>query len=435
MGVEARDGIASLLQINARSTMESEHMYGDESLESLFETKHKTHTNFDKQPLEIINSKAITKYDESTHDNADFGDVVVFNVDTRKAEMIGHLCMRIKLPDITHNTWDNEEPYRWTNDIGFAMIEYVKIINGDEELVSYTGQYLHLHHLLHTSKSKQNGLSTMVGHYSTRHSFRGTAHTVYVPIPFMENRADRQYFPLFVSSASTFQVVVKIRPVKDLIYVPTNNSVRCSFTVGRNSVSVLIRTKNDIRISPRFETKLLFDTFYLTKEERYLFSTRSSMLLYQFVQERSARFNQDDAELTVRLDFSHAVSALIVCMTPACATDRNMHFTYDPLRHIKLVLNGVIVNKSHNNDDKMSASRYRYLQSYTNIPNKWVYVIPFCLSGDNTQPSGYFDFDSPHKKSTLVLDREHTDRTCDVRVYAITYNKLVIDNATISSVV
>ena len=434
MGVEARDGIASLLQINARSTMESEHMYGDESLESLFQTKHKTHTNFDKQPLEISNSKAIMKYDESTNENADFGDVVVFNIDTRKAEMIGHLCMCIRLPDITNNTWDNDESYRWTNDIGFAMIEYVKIINGDEELASYTGQYLHIHHMLHVAKSKRNGLSTMVGHHSTRHSFRGTAHSVYVPIPFMENR-DRQYFPLFVSSARTFQVVVKIRPVKELVYVPANNRVRCLFRFGQNSVNVLIQTKNDIHITPKFEAKLLFDTFYLTDEERYMFKTRSSMLLYQFVQERTDRFNQGDREMTIQLDFSHAVSALVVCMTPECAIDQNLHFTYDPLRHIKLMLNGVIVNKSNNNDDKMSASRYRYLHSYTNIPTKWVYIIPFCLSSDNTQPSGYFDFDSPHKKSTLVLERDHTDRTCTARVYAITYNKLMIDNAVISSVV
>lgn len=436
MGTEARDGIASLFQINAKSTMESDYMYGNESLEPRFQHSYKTHTNFDKQPLEVENSKSITKYDESASENAVFGDVVVFNIDTRKAEMIGHLCMCIKLPDITNHTWDNDESYRWTNDIGFAMIEYVKIINGDEELASYTGQYLHIHHMLNTSKSKRNGLSSMVGHYATKHSFHGRTRTVYVPIPFMESREDRQYFPLFISNARTFQVIVKIKPVKDLIYVPTNNRVRCLFRVGHDSVNVSIRTKNDIRIDDAgFEARLLFDTFYLTKEERYLFSTRSSMLLYQFVQERSSGFNQDDVEITIRLDFSHAVSALIVCMTPDCAIDQNLHFTYDPLLHIKLVLNGVTVNKSHNNDDKMSASRYRYLHSYTNIPNKWVYVVPFCLSSDNTQPSGYFDFDSPLKKSTLILGRHATGRACAVRVYAMTYNKLTIDDATISSVV
>ena len=433
MSVETRDGVASLIQINAKSTIETDYMYGSDHV---FQTPYKTHTNFDKQPLEVKNSKAIIKYDESNNENANFGDVVVFNVDTKKAEMIGHLCVCVKLPNITHNTWDNGEPYRWTNDIGFAMIEYVKIINGDEELVSYTGQYLKIYHMLNTSKGKQNGMFNMIGHYSSRHSFHGNTRTVYVPIPFMENREDRQYFPLFVSNSQTFQVIVKIKRIQDLIYVPNNNRVHCLFRLGHNSVNVLIRTKNDIQIKPKFETKLLFDTFYLTKEERYLFHTRDSTLLYQFVQERVFRFNADDTEMTLALDFSNAVSALIVCMTPDCALDQNLSFTYDPLLHIKLVLNGVVVNRSHNNNDKMSASRYRYLNSYTNIPNKWVYVIPFCLSSENTQPSGYFDFNSLHKKSTLVIEREENrSRTCTVNVYAITYNKLSIKDGTISSII
>lgn len=428
--MDTRDGIGSLLQINASSTIEKDYMYGTESLE-MFKTEYNRHSNFDKQPFELKNSKSIIQ--KSEHENAEFGDSVVFNIDTRQAEMIGHFLLCFRLPNITRYTWD-DEPFRWTNDLGYAMIETVKIINGDEEIISYSGNYLHMYSLLNLPNSKYTGFSNMVGHYNTRHSLHGNAHTLYVPIPFMESREDRQYFPMFLSNSQTFQIIVKLKGIRDLIYVPHEHSVRCSLRIGINSVSVQIRTKDDIRVSSQLEVSLMFDTFHLTAEERYMFMTRNSYLLYQYVQERKFILEQNDVELPMLIDFSHAVSALIVCVIPTCATDHNLHFTYEPLSRIKLILNGVVVNKSHFNHDKMSAERYRFLQSFTNIPNKWIYVIPFCLSSDNTQPSGYFTFDSPNKRSTLVIERETPGKLCNVHVYAITYNKLHLEQGVISSV-
>lgn len=429
--MEARDGVGSLLQLNANSTLETDYMYGKKPLE-LFKSEYKRHTPFDKQPWEMKNTRSIIQTNQ--RNNADFGDIVVFNIDTKIAEMMGHMCLCFRLPSITNYRWDNNEPFQWTNDLGYAMIETVKIINGDEELVSYSGNYLHIYSLLCVSKSKQNGISNMVGHYNTRHSLHGHAHTLYVPIPFMESREDRQYFPMFLSNAQTFQIIVKLKKIRDLIYIPNSQGVRCTLRVGPTSVSVQVRTKENIQVSAQLDARLMFDTFHLSYEERHLFQTRESHLLYQYIQERNFILDQDSTELSMLLDFAHSVSSLIVCVVPACAVDHNQHFHYEPLNRIKLILNGVVVNKSHHNHDKMSAEKYRYLQSFTNIPNKWIYVIPFCLSSDNTQPSGYFTFDSPNKKSTLMIERDTPGKLCTVYVYAITYNKLNIEQGTISSV-
>lgn len=430
--MDTRDGVGSLLQIQSNSTME-QHMYGKESLD-LFKAVYKHHTPFDKQPLDIKNAKSVIQYNETDTTNADFGDLVVFNVDTKQSEMIGHFIIRVRLPDITAYRWDNQRPYQWTNDIGYAMIESVKIINGDEELVSYSGNYLHLYSLLNVTQSKRNGVSHMTGHYNTRHSLHGRSRTLYIPIPFMESRDDRQYFPIFISNAQTFQILVKLKKIQELVYVPSDQSVHCSLQITTNNVNLKIRTKNDIRIAPKIEANLLFDSFHLSKNERILFQTRSSHLLFQYVQERTYRLQQNNVELSMLLDFSHAVSSLIVCVVPDCALDHNIHFQYEHLARMKLILNGVIVNKSHYNHDKMSAERFRFLHSFTNIPNKWIYVIPFCLSSDHTQPSGYFSFDSPTKKSTLTIERDHSSHACTVYVYAVTYNKLYMEDGLISSV-
>lgn len=431
--MDTRNGVGSLLQIQSNSTLEHDYMYGKDTLD-LFKATYKHHTNFDKHPSDINNSKSILQYNETDISNADFGDTIVFHLDTKQAEMIGHLIMRIRLPDITQYKWDNQRSYQWTNDIGYAMIEYVKIINGDEELVSYSGNFLHVYSLLNVVHSKQTGFSWMTGHYNTRHSLNGRSKTLYIPIPFMESREDRQYYPIFISSAKTFQIRVKLNKVRDLVYVPSDQRVHCSVQIISDNVNVQIRTKDDIRITPKLEARLLFDSFHLTKEERVLFLTRNSHILFQYIQERSFRLQQDDIELSMLLDFSHAVSSMIVCVVPDCALDHNLHFQYEKMSRMKLILNGVHVNKSHYNHDKMSADRFRYLHSFTNIPNKWVYVIPFCLSNDHTQPTGYFSFDSPNKKSTLTIERERVGHACTVYIYAITYNKLNMDQGVISSV-
>jgi len=126
------------------------------------------------------------------------------------------------------------------------------------------------------------------------------------------------------------------------------------------------------------------------------------------------------------------VSHMVITVKPDCAMDRNLYFSYTPLSTLKLMLDGVVVNKSHQNDDKLSASKFRYIQPNTNIPSKWIYVIPFCVSCKQTQPSGYFTM-SGTQRNMLTLDRDTSiDVNCTVTVHALTYKTLVFDDAAIS---
>lgn len=427
-----RDGIASLIQVSASSTMESDYLYGEEPV-ALFNTRYEQHTPFDKEPSEVFNSKGIVGINTTDHpitsDTCVFGNNLIFNMDASKSECMGNLILMITLPDITRYG------LRWTNDIGYAMIESVKIVNGGEELLKYTGEYLHIRSNLNTSSCKRNGINSMTGHYNTAYSLNGASRVLFVPIPFMENLLDKQYFPIFLTDSSTFQIYVNIRPIRDVIYIPPNNEITCIFTVS-NSINVQFNTKSlisfDGDVEPRFKARLLYDAFYISQPERILFSNKSGELLFQYVQERTMKMERGVKSVNMQLDFNNTISHLIITVSPDCAMDRNLHFSYVPLHTIKLILDGVVVNKSHQTDDKISASKFRYIQPNANIPSKWIYVIPFCLSCTQTQPSGFYTM-SGTQRNLITFDRNtYVDMNCTITVYAVTYNSLYFDNRTIS---
>ena len=140
--VNGRAGVASMIQVNAQSTMETDYLYNTEStsLNELFKSTYKQHTRFDKEPL-------LVKPDIFGLDRT-----VIFNIDSKRCEMIGNFILCMTLPSL-----DNE--YYYMNDVGFGVIDSITIVNGDRELISYTGHYLMARFLLNTSRSKQVGMN------------------------------------------------------------------------------------------------------------------------------------------------------------------------------------------------------------------------------------------------------------------------------------
>jgi hypothetical protein len=136
--------------------------------------------------------------------------------------------------------------------------------------------------------------------------------------------------------------------------------------------------------------------------------------------------------LNVPLDFSSTVSHLIVYLIPDCNTQRNLYFEYAPINAFTLYLNGTVVNKSHTNMDSIDAFKYRFNPYNTRIPSKYIYVIPFCLSYDQTQPSGFYTFNGSAKNALIINRTQHVDLNCTVHVYAVVYDKLRFANSVIS---
>lgn len=428
-GPNKRNGVASMIQIKARSTMESDYIYGNEPLDAIFKVPYKQHTKFDKEPITLSHNNNII--DANERGLAEFGETLWYKIDPTISHLIGNLMLKFTLPNITRYG------YRWTNDVGHAMIDKVKIMNGDEELVEYTGTYLHAYYLLHTTAGKLNGVNHMIGHYNTHFSLHGKGRTLYIPIPFMETFKDKQYFPAMIANMKTLMISIKIRPIHDLLYIEDKNPLRCMFSINGNDGAVSIRLLTKANISfqgdrVRFRNELHYDGFHLSTRESLLFRTSAGMLLYHTIQQRTDELEPIDRTLSIRMDFHGTVSHLIVYMVPEYNVQRNLYFEYLPIHSFSIILGGQVVHKSNHMADAMSAAHYRYNAYASSIPPKHIYMIPFCLAYNQSQPTGYYNFDGSGN-NTLIVNRDRfMDSRCTVHVFAVTYGTMRFDQSIIS---
>lgn len=352
-----KNGVASMIQVCANSTMERDYLYSHKgtSLNEVFKTKHKHHTPFDKEPMSTMER------------NVPLGSATIFELDTKRSEMIGNLVLRI-----TVGSLPSDRVY--VNDLGTRLIETVRIINGDRELLSYTGHYLLAYHALNTPQSKVNGLNRMISHYNTKYSLHGKRRTLYVPLPFMRG----QFYPLFLSK---LQVSVKLS--RDVVSFK-NDSVRVGLTLRNNKIRATLSTGVE-PIALSASVSLWFDAIHLSQDERLLFGTRKGELLFQSIQEKRFPVFPGDTTTTCLLDFTGTANHLIVTMN------------YKRIHRFRLLINGVVVADT-------DANAFRYFNNSLAIKG-YVYVLPFALDCSNPQPSGAITFYG-RKNTVLVVSRD-----------------------------
>lgn len=379
-----KNGVASMLQVCADSTMERDYLYSQNgnSLNENFKRDYKQHTHFDKEPMTTEVRRV------------PLGSAVIFEFDNKRSEMIGNLVLQI-----TVDALPSDRVY--VNDLGTRLIDTVRVINGDRELVSYTGHYLLTHHMLHTPISKVNGFNRMIGHYNTRYSLHGNRRTLYVPLPFMRE----QFFPLLLN---TLQVSVHL--ANDVVSLK-NESIQVRFGLRNNGTIRATLDTNTDPVSLSASVSVLFDAIHLSREERLLFGTRKGELLFQSIQQKVYPVFSKDTVVTCLLDFTGTANYLIVTMN------------YKKINSFRLLINGVTVGPS-----ETDANVYRYFNNSMSVKG-YIYVIPFALNCTATQPSGSMTFYG-RKNTVLVVSRD-PGISEDIRIVGIMLDSMHFENGLI----
>lgn len=402
--VDGKNGIASMIQVEAKSTMEG-YMYKDTGSLSVFKSSYKQHTKFDKETCFL-------KSDTEPR----FGSSVLYNFDVTKCEMICNLVLRIELDGLPSG-------YVWANGTGYAVIDTVTIINGEDELVTFSGHYLFTQFVLNTQKSKQTGTNAMIGYHNSRRSLNGRPQSLYAPIPFMSTLLDKQYYPLFISDKATFQIRVRFRPLREVVLQTGENvDVSLRATSNNQQVRVTMSTNSEIE-DVALRTELLYDAIHLTKEERLRYvSPAKHTLLYYKTQESHEYIQRSENVKNCLLDFSGTVSHLIITMR------RTNHYDFLPVDTFTLILNGTVVGPTDTD-----ANSYRYYNNNLSTPSKHVYVIPFGLSCVQTQPSGTYTFHGK-QNSVIVLKRSVSDFVAKITITSVIQSRLEFANGCVHCV-
>lgn len=392
--VDGKNGVASMIQVEAKSTMEEAYMYKDTDSLSVFKSGYKQHTKFDKE-------SCFLKSDTESR----FGSSVLYNFDVTKCEMICNLVLRIELDALPSG-------YVWANGTGYAVIDTVTIINGEDELATFSGHYLFTQFVLNTQKTKQTGTSAMIGYHNSRRSLNGRPQSLYAPIPFMSTLLDKQYYPLFISDKATFQIRVRFRPLREVVLQTDENVDVTLRATSDNQVRVTMSTNGEIE-DVALRAELLYDAIHLTREERLRYvSPAKHTLLYYKTQESHEYIQRSENIKNCLLDFSGTVSHLIITMR------RTNHYDFLPVDTFTLILNGTVVGPTDTD-----ANSYRYYNNNLSTPSKHVYVIPFGLSCVQTQPSGTYTFHGK-QNSVIVLKRSVSDFVAKITITSVIQSRL-----------
>ena len=202
--VNGRNGIASIIQVKAASTLE-DVMYAANAECPFFGGQYLRHTTFAKESM--IQDGGFTDITNET--------TVHYAIDNHDVDMVGNLFLRVDLPRV--------EEHKWINAVGHAIVKEIKLIVGDYELVTYSGNYLHIKFHTDTTASHFVGRSKMIGQYNSRFSLTNDAKTCYIEIPFLKSAVDQQYLPLFMSKRNPLFVTVTFRSVSELVVKNTES--------------------------------------------------------------------------------------------------------------------------------------------------------------------------------------------------------------------
>ena len=457
--INKRNGVASLIQISSKSTMEMEHMYlyekkvedgsnnkkvedGSNEINPFFRNTYKQHTNFDRVPM-------IQEYNDVFTNSK-----IIHIFDILETDMVGNFFLKIHIPEIC-------EDLVWVNDIGHAIIKYIRILNADEEVAYFTGEYLNISYKLDTKQSKLRGVDEMISHHSSRFSLSNKSRILYVDIPFLKNGEEYQYFPLLNSKKNSFNIHIQFSSIQDLVQTnPTKHGteyVHCVLTQPSKNIKINLSTVFSIESINEKPIKIGFcyDAVKLCDEERNIFLTKKSNILFKQIQYKQIDLNSPAYEEKIQLDFRHNLSEIIIVLS--LNTIDNEPFVYRPLKNIVININGIDLNNNILSN--------RYMNRHHSIPKYYIYVVPFCLDNMTNQPTGTFSFDdnqsinqrfSPldhnklfmglkttkfdngtggiYKKNELRIIRSpnYINENCVLKVFAKSFNVLRIENKSVS---
>lgn len=370
-----------------------------------FLSDYKTPSVFDKEPL------------ETTTKQHRFDETVTYTFDTSEFDMMSDLMLQIQLPDISMYG------ARWVNTTGHSLLDYVSVIHNDTEIARYTGESLHILFQLNTNAGHFRAQCEMLNHKSTTVALNGRQYILYVEIPFFKSNEDKQMFPALLCKRNELQIRVKYRPIAECIHITPDADIAVELRLtSTGSIIVNLDTATPPVVHAKHELRLrssiVFDSYHLSQEERYLFIHRTGDLLFKRLKYRNHLIRQGSTRSTIPIDFKGSVSEMFVGLRSTSSIKTNTRFKY-----LKLDTMGLMIRSMHT--DPIPSVKYLASGVHKRFPSTYVYTIPFCLSATHTQPSGHVYMQGLEGRNSLTIEMNPLETDAWLTLIAHTYARLV----------
>lgn len=402
---------------------------------TFFKQVYRRHTNFSIETQRIPFDTAV-----------DFNKLIKTNI-PRSGDLLSQLYLEILLPEITptgpvaDQVGIATEPptdyatirdsVSWVNGVGFAMIDYISVWVGQQEVDRHYGEYLYLWTQLTTPGSKRAGVNYMSG---TQEVFNDTTQSgplhLFIPLQFWFCKNPGLALPLIALQSTDIKIYIKLRNGYDMVF---RNSLENAVLNGTTLPASIID-------KPPIITDMILwgDYIYLDEEERRRFvSSKHEYLIEQVQQQKRYSIPQNTSIANIPLVFNNPVKELIWVVNQDRMLQAHEWFNYGSrmlyesgIPNLDLVSSGLLQFDGYDRFEEQSAQYFRLMQPWqrhTAIPNDFIYVYSFSLAPEAAQPQGTFN--ASRIDSIVLQTRMNTrvqSRPAGITVYGINYNVMRI---------
>jgi hypothetical protein len=408
---------------------------------TFFKQVYRRYTNFSLETQRISLDTA-----------ADFNKLISITI-PRNGDLLSQLYLEIELPAITAQgpvqppapgtiTLENTDYFNiqadavsYVNGIGHAMIDYVSVWIGQQEIDRQYGEFLYLWTQLTTPGSKQDGVNFMTGKQNvySNTALQGPL-TLYIPLHFWFCKNPGLALPLIALQSSPIKIYIKLKNGYDMVF---SNQLE-KYALG--TLTPMPASPPATMQSPPVITNMTLwgDFIYLDTEERRRFvSSKHEYLIEQVQQQKRYSIPQNAKNVNVPLTFNHPMKEMIWVMNQDRMLNAHEYFNYSSrmllesgIPVLDLASSFVLQFDGFNRFEQQGAQYFRLMQPWqrhTAIPNDFIYVYSFSLAPEAAQPQGSCN---GSRLDTIVLQATMNSSVksypAGITVYATNYNVLRI---------
>ena len=409
---------------------------------TFFKQVYRRYTNFSMETKRIPMDTAV-----------DFNKLISITV-PRNGDLLSQLILEVVLPRITaagplppsqqvpcgvatveptdYATITDNVAY--VNGAAYAMIEYVSLWIGQQEIDRQYGEFMYLWAQLTTPGSKKDGLSAMTATtevYSPTGptQFNGPMH-LWLPLSFWFCKNPGLALPLIALQATPVKIYIKMKNGYDMVW---RNSYEQAILNGTPCPPAIID-------SPPVVTDMILwgDYIYLDTDERRRFvSSKHEYLIEQTQQQKRYSIPENSKTATVPLVFNHPMKEMIWVLNQDRMLEAHEWFNYGSrmlleygIPNTDLISKALLQFDGFDRFEEQNAQYFRLVQPWqrhTAIPNDFIYVYSFSLAPEASQPQGTCNgsrIDSIVLQ--LTMNPQVQSYPAGVTVYATNYNVLRI---------
>ena len=411
---------------------------------TFFKVVYRRHTNF-----------AMENIQQTFSGNPIFGTRATAIV-SRNGDLINSAYLRVGLPALPQSAFQlnggvsasgSRDDYElcWTNYVGLAMINYITVEIGGQEIDKHYGWWMYIWQELTMTSEKAQGYKRMVGGQDAAGwLLLGNATTpqeLHVPLDFWFNINAGLSLPLIALQYHEVRFVCQFNELSKLVVVVNK-------TTGAHLVNTQYTFSPTPVQAPNIE--LYIDYIYLDTDERRRFAQMSHEYLIEQVQHNETSVDLTKAGVvSQRLTFNHPCKEIMWFFLRQDNIENNDWFNFSNSTAGNEKLGGDIMQLSVlrlNGHYRFNPSRgplfFRQWQPFihhTRIPDSNLYLYSFALRPEEHQPSGTCNFSridntileftvdtSTNPESPVVPQTFTNGQSALMTVYARNYNVLRI---------